>query len=111
MSGLACACGYPFGKTDTVPPLDALTPSAFVPDSAPGPRSQPTGTEAPNDGRAVWYQLPNSSWIHERLPIMFYPLVQTQSLRKRYGEFEAVADLTLEVQGGEIFALLGPNGA
>jgi ABC-2 type transport system ATP-binding protein len=32
-------------------------------------------------------------------------------LCKRYGDFEAVADLTLQVPGGEIFALLGPNGA
>jgi ABC-2 type transport system ATP-binding protein len=32
-------------------------------------------------------------------------------LCKRYGDFEAVADLTLHVPGGEIFALLGPNGA
>ena len=28
-----------------------------------------------------------------------------------YGDFEAVADLTLHVPGGGIFALLGPNGA
>jgi ABC-2 type transport system ATP-binding protein len=42
---------------------------------------------------------------------MFSPIVQTQSLGKRYGDFEAVANLTLEVPGGEIFALLGPNGA
>jgi ABC-2 type transport system ATP-binding protein len=39
------------------------------------------------------------------------PIVQTQSLGKRYGDFEAVANLTLQVRGGEIFALLGPNGA
>ncbi len=42
---------------------------------------------------------------------MSAPLVQTQALRKRYGDFEAVADLTMQVQRGEIFALLGPNGA
>jgi len=42
---------------------------------------------------------------------MVAPLVQTQALHKRYGDFEAVADLTLQVRGGEVFALLGPNGA
>jgi ABC-2 type transport system ATP-binding protein len=39
------------------------------------------------------------------------PFVQIQALRKRYGDFEAVADLNLQVCGGEIFGLLGPNGA
>jgi ABC-2 type transport system ATP-binding protein len=34
-----------------------------------------------------------------------------EALRKRYGDFEAVADLNLQVRRGEIFALLGSNGA
>src|SRR5262245_51353302 len=42
---------------------------------------------------------------------MSFPLVHTQALAKRYGDFEAVADLNLQVRRGEIFALLGPNGA
>jgi ABC-2 type transport system ATP-binding protein len=42
---------------------------------------------------------------------MTCPLVHTQSLGKRYGDFEAVADLNLQVGGGVLFALLGPNGA
>src|SRR5690606_37321415 len=33
------------------------------------------------------------------------------SLSKRYGDFEAVSDLDLEIRSGEIFAFLGPNGA
>jgi ABC-2 type transport system ATP-binding protein len=32
-------------------------------------------------------------------------------LRKQYGRFEAVADLTLEIPAGCVFGLLGPNGA
>jgi ABC-2 type transport system ATP-binding protein len=32
-------------------------------------------------------------------------------LRKRYGQFDAVAGIDLEVGRGEIFAFLGPNGA
>jgi ABC-2 type transport system ATP-binding protein len=39
------------------------------------------------------------------------PVVCCQALQKRYGDFEAVADLNLQVQAGEIFGLLGSNGA
>ena len=34
-----------------------------------------------------------------------------RGLRKRYGAFEAVAGIDVEVRRGEIFAFLGPNGA
>ena len=37
--------------------------------------------------------------------------IDTQGLRKEFGEKVAVADLTLQVQQGEIFGFLGPNGA
>src|ERR1043165_2445624 len=47
----------------------------------------------------------------QRQQRMNCPLLHTEGLRKCYGDFEAVADLTLQVQRGEIFALLGPNGA
>jgi ABC-2 type transport system ATP-binding protein len=39
------------------------------------------------------------------------PVVSVHGLRKRYGPFEAVAGIDLEVRRGEIFAFLGPNGA
>lgn len=39
------------------------------------------------------------------------PLVEMIGLSKRYGEFDAVKDLSLRVSPGEIVALLGPNGA
>lgn len=39
------------------------------------------------------------------------PIIQTNNLRKTYGDFVAVSDLTLEIYQGEIFGLLGPNGA
>lgn len=38
-------------------------------------------------------------------------LVQTHGLTKRYGSFSALADVSLNVERGEIFGLLGPNGA
>lgn len=37
--------------------------------------------------------------------------VRTERLGKRYGAFVALADLTLQVERGEVFGLLGPNGA
>ena len=38
-------------------------------------------------------------------------MIKTVSLSKRYGQVEALRDLSLEVSGGEIMALVGPNGA
>jgi ABC-2 type transport system ATP-binding protein len=37
--------------------------------------------------------------------------VSVRGLTKRYGQFEAVAGIDLEIERGEIFAFLGPNGA
>ncbi|MDJ0755970.1 MAG: ABC transporter ATP-binding protein [Ardenticatenaceae bacterium] len=37
--------------------------------------------------------------------------IETQNLRKEYGEKIAVEDLTLQVKRGEVFGFLGPNGA
>jgi ABC-2 type transport system ATP-binding protein len=42
---------------------------------------------------------------------MLSAMIQTHGLAKRYGDFEAVADLNLQVGRGELFGLLGPNGA
>lgn len=39
------------------------------------------------------------------------PLVQCQSLTKRYGAVEALVDCTLQVGAGQVFGLLGPNGS
>jgi ABC-2 type transport system ATP-binding protein len=37
--------------------------------------------------------------------------ISVENIVKRYGDFEAVADITFDVAEGEIFGLLGPNGA
>jgi ABC-2 type transport system ATP-binding protein len=37
--------------------------------------------------------------------------ISVEHLSKRYGDLDAVNDVTFEVQHGEVFALLGPNGA
>jgi ABC-2 type transport system ATP-binding protein len=39
------------------------------------------------------------------------PAVAVEGLRKRYGDVEAVRDVSFQVARGEVFALLGPNGA
>jgi ABC-2 type transport system ATP-binding protein len=39
------------------------------------------------------------------------PVVTVRSLSKRYGRTVAVADVSLDVNDGEIFGLIGPNGA
>ena len=38
-------------------------------------------------------------------------ILRTQAVTRRYGTFAAVADLSLEVEKGDIFALVGQNGA
>jgi len=39
------------------------------------------------------------------------PAIRTQGLTKRYGATEAVRGVDLEVRVGEIFGLIGPDGA
>ncbi len=39
------------------------------------------------------------------------PLLEVKNLRKAYGSLVAVADVSFEIQPGEVFGLLGPNGA
>lgn len=38
-------------------------------------------------------------------------LIETQNLTKRFGDFTAVKDISLQVQKGEVLGFLGPNGA
>ncbi|MDH3499291.1 MAG: ABC transporter ATP-binding protein [Acidimicrobiia bacterium] len=39
------------------------------------------------------------------------PAILTEGLTKHYGDFEALIDLDLRVEQGEVFGFLGPNGA
>jgi len=39
------------------------------------------------------------------------PAIETQSLTRRFGHFEAVKDVNLCVDAGQFFGFLGPNGA
>ncbi len=38
-------------------------------------------------------------------------MIDTENLTKKFGEFTAVDNLTLQVKEGEVFGFLGPNGA
>jgi ABC-2 type transport system ATP-binding protein len=42
---------------------------------------------------------------------MMMPVVATRGLTKRFGDLAAVNNLSLEINEGEIFGLLGPNGS
>jgi ABC-2 type transport system ATP-binding protein len=37
--------------------------------------------------------------------------IQTEGLAKRYGDFTALSEVSLEVRRGEVYGFLGPNGA
>ncbi|MGA2505002.1 MAG: ABC transporter ATP-binding protein, partial [Anaerolineales bacterium] len=39
------------------------------------------------------------------------PAIETNELRKEFGDNAAVKSLTLQIQQGEVFGFLGPNGA
>src|SRR5262249_29574520 len=39
------------------------------------------------------------------------PVVLTEGLGRRFGTLDAVTELSLQVEGGQIFGFLGPNGA
>ena len=39
------------------------------------------------------------------------PAIRTEGLTKHYGDVEALVDLDLKIERGEIFGFLGPNGA
>src|ERR1035437_7935127 len=41
----------------------------------------------------------------------FTPAIETNELRKVFGDNAAVKSLTLQIQQGEVFGFLGPNGA
>jgi len=38
-------------------------------------------------------------------------IISVDNLSKKFGEFEAVKDISFDVKRGEVFAILGPNGA
>ncbi len=38
-------------------------------------------------------------------------VIQTRNISKMYGKFAAVSDLSIQVERGDIYALVGQNGA
>jgi len=42
---------------------------------------------------------------------MASPIISFKNVTKRYGSARGITDVTLDIQGGEVFGFLGPNGA
>ena len=45
------------------------------------------------------------------IPMSDTPAVLVEQLQKRYGSTVAVADVSFQVEPGQIYGILGPNGA
>ena len=54
---------------------------------------------------------PETLMATERQRSTASPVIRVRGLTKRYGSHDAVAGIELEVNRGEVFAFLGPNGA
>lgn len=65
---------------------------------APEPQARRTRTPAPQSGFAPWKD-PDTA-----------PIVRFENVVKRFGDFVAVKDCTLDIYEREFFALLGPSG-
>ena len=53
----------------------------------------------------------NSELKPSPAPIPKKTILSLKGLRRKYGDFEAVSGIDLDVYSGEIFSLLGPNGS
>ena len=54
---------------------------------------------------------PTALPVHPSAATSTAPAVEVRDLRRSYGDFEAVRGISFDVQPGEVFALLGVNGA
>jgi ABC-2 type transport system ATP-binding protein len=55
----------------------------------------------------AWTTNPDFVYINNNME----NIIQVKNLKKQFGDFVAVNDISFEVKTGEIFAFLGPNGA
>lgn len=49
--------------------------------------------------------------VQEKGEIVMDNVVEIKHLQKRFGKFQALKDVTFNVQAGEVFGFIGPNGA
>src|SRR5262245_24705275 len=55
--------------------------------------------------------LPRNAGEAPALPVTADSAIRVRNLRKVYGELEAVRGIDLDIRRGEIFGLIGPDGA
>jgi ABC-type polysaccharide/polyol phosphate transport system ATPase subunit len=53
----------------------------------------------------------NYSWYNISMTQKSSSIITVSHLVKKYADFTAVDDISFEVKEGEIFGILGPNGA
>ncbi len=60
----------------------------------------------------LWFNIPLvHAHLFDNFVAMSHQIIRVENLVKNYGSFQAVKDVSFNVEEGEIFGLLGPNGA
>ena len=52
-----------------------------------------------------------SGRVAREVTVVASPVIEVRGLRMSYGSVDAVSGIDLEVDAGEVFAFLGPNGS
>jgi ABC-type transporter Mla maintaining outer membrane lipid asymmetry ATPase subunit MlaF len=64
-----------------------------------------------NSGAKLNFNFMVETLRHKNELPMYYPMVQVNNLRKRFGKTVALQEINLSVAAGSVLGVLGPNGA